>query len=105
SMRGRCGKRRHALREKIVRRALTQVRVVSNLQGSLPRPFAQISFGPRLQPPSDAPDQKLAVGGARFLSQDLAIPSPQCGRFQLPETLDFGRDGWVHVVRFLSWKR
>jgi hypothetical protein len=57
--------------------AQAQIGVVGNFQGSPARPFAQVLFGPGLQPIGDAAEQKAAIRRARFFAENVAILDPQ----------------------------
>ncbi len=50
---------------------------VGQLRGACERLLAQPAVGGGLQQPEDAPDQVLAVAGARVVSADLSVAAPK----------------------------
>ena len=88
--------------KEVPRRDLPQIGILRDLAGPPASAFGEISFGERLQPPGNPPEQMFPVPGSRFFAKYLPILFAQTGESRPAQALDFHQYRIVHSFRFLS---
>ncbi len=82
-----------------------QVSILGDLLRSFARPLGEISFGQRLQPPSNPPKQLLSVFAACLFLKSLLIFPAQLRHRCPAQALDLPQYGRVHLKLFSSlWR-
>jgi len=85
------------------RRYQAQIGIACEAKRPQTRSLRQISFGKRLQPPNDTPNQQLPVSGVSHFAEDLRVTCPELGDglvLQIRNLLTGLRRFWFSLHRF-----